>query len=598
VTQPTDGDRRVWGGRWTAVDARPLTAQGQGAIWRVFDNRETPDRYGRRTQYALKELRYSANPGSTKYERFVREIEQTAKLGATHDGIVRVIDHGNTENAPSSELYFVMPLAETSLDKARDLKGHLEQVLEIGVAIADALSAAHATEVIHRDVKPGNILLYGDARRPAVTDFGICFILGDERLTGTEGETVGSKDFVAPELQGGGPIEAVGPRADVYSLGKTLYAATSGGDVFPRETHRQPKWNLTTRFSDSRMDHLHGLLDRMCTEELADRFATMAEARDELKRALSNVRQAVPYAVGTYGGQQTAVERLHKLTATIALPAGVARDDAIRRAMDEGLEAAAAAAEQARKTGTADDPANDDAIVLAADHQLSVGLALLAADDVEYFAEWLGIVIEPIHRNGPQHHSSRSRSILRATASLTLHVVAAAAWRLRRWRLLRAILVEFNRNSGFNHLDRLEGKSTLLFAWLCSALRSLRVAKRFEPAVVVDDDIAIATGLAALFAIRYPAGERLGWFSGFVPDAAARWVPGIARTARMREAIERAMATVLMDQSPSELRAWAAGEKQRILGMARDMASARSVDWNYDLDPAGEWDSWTKASSS
>jgi serine/threonine protein kinase len=207
---------RGWG-KWVTEDERPYAKSAMSNIWRVTDSNANA-----RTRYALKEMRYDKSRGSAAYRRFVREIVTLAEsLKGRHAGIVEVVDYAVPVDDNESNLFYVMPLAESSLQRAsKALKGRLEHVLDIGREVADALGAAHGVGIIHRDVKPGNVLLFGDGMKPAICDFGICFLQEDEeRLTGVEANTVGTRDFVAPELHGGGQSDNVTPAADVYSRG-------------------------------------------------------------------------------------------------------------------------------------------------------------------------------------------------------------------------------------------------------------------------------------------------------------------------------------------------------------------------------------------
>ncbi|MFI9534362.1 protein kinase [Nocardia fusca] len=169
--------------------------------------------------------------------RFVRE-QQAMGLLTGHPNIVTVLAAGSTAGGLA---YLVMPYhALDSLDAWIRNSGplSLEKVLSVGVKIAGALASAHRLQILHRDVKPGNILLtdYGE---PALTDFGIARIAGGFR-TGS-GAVTGSPAFTAPEvLEGGDPSPAV----DVYGLGATMFCALTGHAAFARRSGE----NLVAQF--------------------------------------------------------------------------------------------------------------------------------------------------------------------------------------------------------------------------------------------------------------------------------------------------------------------------------------------------------------
>jgi serine/threonine-protein kinase len=206
-------------------------------VWKVRD-RAAPEA----GDFAFKELRYDKSRTSAAYRRFLAEIEATRAL--RHPNVVPVVDACVPEGEALDEVpFYVMPWAERTLARAKDYAGNVQRVLEVGVAIAGALAAAHAAGIVHRDVKPANILLTDDGV-PWLADFGICYLQTDDedrRVTFTLGNTVGSRDYVAPELRGG-RLDDVDGRVDVYSLGKTLHAALAGGDPFPLERLDDPRY--------------------------------------------------------------------------------------------------------------------------------------------------------------------------------------------------------------------------------------------------------------------------------------------------------------------------------------------------------------------
>jgi serine/threonine protein kinase len=170
-------------------------------------------------------------------ERFLREIRVTAELD--HPNILPLIDSGSGEAGPGDAtdvLFYVMPLVAGSLrDRlARERQLPLDEALRIARAVAAALGYAHERGVIHRDIKPGNILL--EDGQVWVADFGIAKALaeaGEERLTHT-GIAVGTPAYMSPE-QGSGDAQVDG-RSDLYSLGCVLYEMLSGETPYTAST--------------------------------------------------------------------------------------------------------------------------------------------------------------------------------------------------------------------------------------------------------------------------------------------------------------------------------------------------------------------------
>ncbi|MEV0228592.1 serine/threonine-protein kinase [Nonomuraea sp. NPDC050786] len=195
---------------------------GMGTVWRATDELL-------QQEVAVKEVKLppdlDAASRTELTERTLREARAAARL-RSHPSIVTVHDVVLDGGRP----WIVMELVRgRSLDQAVRNSGPLppQQVAGIGLRVLDALGAAHASGVLHRDVKPANVMLTDDGR-VLLTDFGIATIAGDSALT-QSGFLTGSPGYIAPERLRG---ETDGPPADLWSLGATLFTAVEGGPPF------------------------------------------------------------------------------------------------------------------------------------------------------------------------------------------------------------------------------------------------------------------------------------------------------------------------------------------------------------------------------
>ncbi|RFU37618.1 serine/threonine protein kinase, partial [Actinomadura logoneensis] len=213
---------KVIAGRYELLEL--LGRGGMGAVWRARDR--TLDR-----EVAVKEVVLPPGLADEQvrrvHERTFREARSAARLD--HPGIVTVHDVVEEDGRP----WIVMRLVRApSLDALLDGDGPLPpgRAAAIGLDLLDALRHAHAAGVVHRDVKPGNVLLGTD--RAVLTDFGIAAIAGDETLTQT-GVVVGSPAYLAPEQA---RHEKATPASDLWSLGATLYTAVEGRPPYQRDS--------------------------------------------------------------------------------------------------------------------------------------------------------------------------------------------------------------------------------------------------------------------------------------------------------------------------------------------------------------------------
>ncbi|KAF3464564.1 serine/threonine protein kinase [Streptomyces sp. Tu 3180] len=217
------GGERVVAGRYRLLS--PLGEGGMGTVWRARD--EVLHR-----EVAVKEVRAPAGLPASDVERMYARLEREAWAAArvADRNVVTVYDVATEDGRP----WIVMELVRgLSLAEVLDAEGPLppRRAAHIGAEVLAALRAAHGAGVLHRDVKPANVLIANDGRI-VLTDFGIATVEGSSALTMT-GEVVGSPEFLAPERALG---RTPGPESDLWSLGVLLYAAVEGHSPFRQDT--------------------------------------------------------------------------------------------------------------------------------------------------------------------------------------------------------------------------------------------------------------------------------------------------------------------------------------------------------------------------
>jgi hypothetical protein len=211
-------------GRYRLV--RQLGAGGMGRVWLARDEMLHRD-------VAIKEVSPPDGLTDEEYaelrERTLREARTTARLNHPH--VVQIYDVIQTEPWPWIVMEYVR---SRSLHQIIKQNGPLTpaRVAQIGLAVLSALRAAHAAGVLHRDVKPANVLLSDDGR-VVLTDFGLAIFEGVESAVTRPGLVLGTALYVAPERARDGTSS---PEADLWSLGATLYAAVEGRSPYARPT--------------------------------------------------------------------------------------------------------------------------------------------------------------------------------------------------------------------------------------------------------------------------------------------------------------------------------------------------------------------------
>jgi serine/threonine protein kinase len=237
---------------------------------------------------ALKILHEQYNADDDFVERFKREARAVAQL--QHPNIVTVIDRG----AADDRQFIVFEYIDgENLKELVVRKGRLgvREALEIAVEVARGLAFAHSQGLVHRDVKPQNVLLNGDGRAK-VTDFGIARSLDVDGMTQT-GTVLGTSNYIAPEQASGQPV---GTQSDVYALGVVLYELLAGEVPFPGESFvvvamkhvHEPPPNLL----DVRRDvplRVAGAVDRALEKDPEQRFGSMDAFASELEACLAEL---------------------------------------------------------------------------------------------------------------------------------------------------------------------------------------------------------------------------------------------------------------------------------------------------------------------
>jgi mono/diheme cytochrome c family protein len=263
---------------------------GMGVVLRAFD--PTLARV-----VAVKVLAPQLAALPTARQRFLREARAAASIEHEHVVAIHAIDEAN--GLPC----LVMPfIAGGSLQQWLDSgeRPPLDEVLRIGKETAQGLAAAHVRGIVHRDVKPANILLEGPQRRVKITDFGLARTASDPALTGS-GVIAGTPQYMAPEQARG---QGADHRADLFSLGSVLYALCTGKPPFEassalavlrRVSDDEPPF--VAALNPSVPPWLVAIISRLHTKDPAARFQSANEVAQLLDRHLAQRRPSPPAEV-------------------------------------------------------------------------------------------------------------------------------------------------------------------------------------------------------------------------------------------------------------------------------------------------------------
>ncbi len=224
-------------------------------------------------------------------KRFAREARATAAI--VHPNVMPILHVDSSGQLP----FLVMPYVDCeSLQDRLDREGSLPilDVLRITVQVAKGLAAAHAQGLVHRDVKPANILLEPGVERVMLTDFGLARAVDDATLT-RSGLIAGTPHYMSPEQARG---EGVDARSDLFSLGSVLYAMTTGRPPFRAET----TYGILRRVTDEiprPMRELNpevpawfdAIVMKLLTKSAAERFESSDQVSHLLEESLAHLQQ-------------------------------------------------------------------------------------------------------------------------------------------------------------------------------------------------------------------------------------------------------------------------------------------------------------------
>ena len=279
---PTDDPQSL--GRIGGYEVRGVIGEGgMGVVLKALD--VALNRY-----VAIKTLAPHLAASGAARRRFAREAQAAAAV--VHENVIEIYAVHEHNTLP----YLVMPyLRGTSLQRRLDEGGPLStlEILRIASQMASGLAAAHAQGLVHRDVKPANILLAEGVERVKITDFGLARAADDASLTRT-GLIVGTPQYMSPEQARG---EVVDSRSDLFSLGSVMYAMCTGRPPFRAES----SLGVLRRITDTEPrsirdinpqipDWLCRIIQRLHAKSAKERFASALEVANLLEQCLAHAQ--------------------------------------------------------------------------------------------------------------------------------------------------------------------------------------------------------------------------------------------------------------------------------------------------------------------
>jgi hypothetical protein len=296
-----------------------LGAGGMGAVYKALDRNLN-------RMVALKLLKKEMSAD----ENYIAKLEDEARITASisHPFVVKVFSFGSD----FGQYYIAMELVDKgSLDDLMLLQTRVAelQVMQVGLQVASGLQAAHERGLIHRDVKPGNIL-FADAHTAKITDFGLALLA--EQEAESRGEIWGTPYYIAPEKLNNQPEDF---RSDIYSLGATLFHAVAGRPPFEAESaslvalkHLKSRAVSLQAFAPDVAGETAYVINRMLNKDPNERYSSYGELIDHLRYAIDTLQaktgqpRAVKQRVVVESAQQSNVAGMLTLVMLILLLAG------------------------------------------------------------------------------------------------------------------------------------------------------------------------------------------------------------------------------------------------------------------------------------
>ncbi len=283
LLSPTDDDRMI--GRLGSYEVLGVIGSGgMGVVLKAFD--AALNRY-----VAIKILSPHLGSSGAARKRFSREAQAAAAV--VHDNVIEIYGVSDVNGLP----YLVMPyVRDPSLQRRLDKDGPLAivEILRVGMQTAAGLAAAHSQGLVHRDVKPANILLADGVERVKLADFGLARAADDASLTMT-GIIAGTPQYMSPEQARG---DSVDQRSDLFSLGSVLYAMATGRMPFRAET----SYGVLRRITDQEPkpireinpdipEWLCDIIKKLMSKQPGDRFESASKVAELLEECLAHVQQ-------------------------------------------------------------------------------------------------------------------------------------------------------------------------------------------------------------------------------------------------------------------------------------------------------------------